>query len=383
LVFQVYALREDNVDLSDRLEGLFARRSELSPWAEALLALTLQELGDSGAQVNTLLADLEAQAIRSATGVHWESEQGSWLLPGTPIYTTAVGIYALAQLDPASTSVTPALRYLLAHRQSGNIWSSTFETTWSLMAITAALKGTGGYQADFDFSASLHDTLIASGTAEGADQLTPVRAVVEMGDLYPDSPNALQIERGEGSGTLYYRVDLETYQLADSAEPINKGISLSRAYYLSGEDCRGEDCVPVDSITLDPADPSQTITVVLTVNVPNTMYNLMVEDFIPAGAEVIDPNLLTSQTVVDDFIPDYDPISPFMNGWGWWVFNDPQIYDDHVLWTADVVPAGTYTLTYHLLPYLSGEFQVIPARAWQYFFPEVQGTSAGKLFTIE
>ncbi|MBG0784220.1 MAG: Ig-like domain-containing protein [Anaerolineaceae bacterium] len=383
LVFQVYALREDNVDLSDRLEGLYARRSELSPWAEALLALTLQELGDSGAQVNTLLADLEAQAIRSATGVHWESEQGSWLLPGTPIYTTAVGIYALAQLDPASTSVTPALRYLLAHRQSGNIWSSTFETTWSLMAITAALKGTGGYQADFDFSASLNDTLIASGTAEGADQLTPVRAVVEMGDLYPDSPNALQIERGEGSGTLYYRVDLETYQLADSAEPINKGISLSRAYYLSGEDCRGEDRVPVDSITLDPTDPSQTLTVVLTVNVPNTMYNLMVEDFIPAGAEVIDPNLLTSQTVVDDFIPDYDPISPFMNGWGWWVFNDPQIYDDHVLWTADVVPAGTYTLTYHLLPYLSGEFQVIPAHAWQYFFPEVQGTSAGNLFTIE
>ena len=383
LAFQVYVLRANEASLSSSIEGLYARRSELSPWAEALLALAIHESGDSTSQVNTLLADLEARAIRSATGVHWETENGSWLLPGTPIYTTAVGIYALAQLDPASTSLTMALRYLLAHRQPDNIWSSTFETTWSLMAITAALKGTGDYQADFDFSAILNDTLIASGTAEGADQLTPVRAVTDIGDLYPDSPNALQIERGEGSGTLYYRVDLETYQLAGTAEPVNKGISLSRAYYLSGEDCRGEDCVPIDSITLDPGDPSQMITVVLTINVPNTMYNLMVEDFIPAGAEVVDPNLLTSQTVVDNFIPDYDPISPFLNGWGWWIFNNPQIYDDHVLWTADVVPAGTYTLTYHLLPYLSGEFQVIPAHAWQYFFPEVQGTSAGNLFTIE
>ncbi len=383
LAFQVYALSEDEAELTDPIEGLYARRSELSPWAEALLALAIHESGGSTSQVNTLLADLEARAIRSATGVHWESENGSWLLPGTAIYTTAVSIYALAQLDPASTSLTMALRYLLAHRQPDNVWSSSFETTWSLMAITAALKGTGDFQADFDFSAILNDTLIASGTAEGADQLTPVRAVTEISDLYPDSPNALQIERSEGSGTLYYRVDLETYQLAETAEPINKGISLSRAYYLSGEDCRGEDCVPIDSITLDPNDPSRMITVVLTVNVPNTMYNLMVEDTIPAGAEVIDPNLLTSQTVVEDFTPDYDPISPFLDGWGWWLFNDPQIYDDHVLWTADVVPAGTYTLTYHLLPYLRGEFQVIPAHAWQYFFPEVQGTSAGNLFTIE
>jgi uncharacterized protein YfaS (alpha-2-macroglobulin family) len=276
-----------------------------------------------------------------------------------------------------------ALRYLLAHRRSDHLWSSTFETTWSLMAITAALRGTGDYQADFDFSATLNDTLIAAGSAEGADQLNPVRAVTEISELYPDSPNALLIERNAGTGTLYYRVDLETYQLAGTAEPINKGISLSREYILSGEDCRGEDCVPIDSIVLNPDDPSQMITVVLTVNVPNSMYNLMVEDFIPAGAEVIDPKLLTSQTIVEDFISEYDPRMPFSDGWGWWFFNAPQIYDDHILWTADYVPAGTYTLTYHLLPYQRGNFQVIPARAWQYFFPEVQGTSAGNLFSIE
>ena len=383
LTFQVYVLRQDGTNLSASIEGLYTRRSELSPWAEALLALAIHESGGSASQVETLLADLEARAIRSATGVHWEQESSSWMLPGTPIFTTAVGIYALAQLDPASTSLSMALRYLLAHRQTDHLWSSTFETTWSLMAITAALKGTGDYQADFEFSATLNDTLIASGYAEGADLSNPVRAVAGVGELYPDSPNALLIERGEGSGTLYYRVDLETYQLAETAQPINKGISLSREYFQSGEDCRGEECVLIDSITLSPEDPSQMITVVLTLNVPYTMYNLMVEDFIPSGAEVVDPHLLTSQTIVEEPGPVYDPIMPFADGWGWWLFNTPQIYDDHVLWTANTVPAGTYTLTYHLLPYQRGDFQVLPAHAWQYFFPEVQGTSAGNLFTIE
>lgn len=383
LAFQVYVLKDDEYKLSSSKEGLYARRSELSPWAEAFLALSIYESDGSTDQVNTLLSDLETRAIRSATGAHWESENGSWLLPGTPVFSTAVGVYTLAQLDPASASLPMALRYLLAHRQSNHLWSSSFETTWSLMGITAALKGTGDYQADFDFSATLNDTEIASGSAEGANLSIPVRTVTEINELYPDSPNALLIERSEGKGTLYYRVDLETFQLAGTAEPIHKGISLSRQYYLSGEDCRGGDCIPVDSVTLDPADPSRMVMVVLTVTIPNAMYNLMVEDFIPSGTEVIDPGLLTSQTVTEDIIPMYDPRAPFADGWGWWFFNGPQIYDDHLLWTADYIPAGTYSLTYHLLPFQRGDFQVIPAHAWQYFFPEVQGTSAGDRFSIE
>jgi hypothetical protein len=31
----------------------------------------------------------------------------------------------------------------------------------------------------------------------------------------------------------------------------------------------------------------------------------------------------------------------------------------------------------------AGEFRVLPAHAWQAFFPEVQGTSAGAVFVIE
>ena len=79
----------------------------------------------------------------------------------------------------------------------------------------------------------------------------------------------------------------------------------------------------------------------------------------------------------------FDPRDPFALGWGWWYFDGPQIYDDHVLWTAGYVPAGTYVLTYELLPYQRGTYQVLPAHAWQLFYPEVQGTTAGDLFTIE
>ena len=59
------------------------------------------------------------------------------------------------------------------------------------------------------------------------------------------------------------------------------------------------------------------------------------------------------------------------------------MYDDHIRWVVDTLPAGTYELTYRLTPFLAGEFQVIPAHAWTYYFPEVEGTSKGAIFKIK
>jgi len=383
LAFQVYTLRNRLIISESVLDGLYARRSELNSWSLNLLGLTIREVEGMSDRVATVLADVEARAIRSATGVHWESEGGSWMLPGTAGFNTAVGVYTLAQLDPASTSLALGLQYLMNLRKLDGLWSSTFESAWSLMAITEALKGTGDYQADFTFQASLNDTVIAEGSAEGITPVTAVTTTQPIESLFPDSPNALLIERGTGTGNLYYRVDLKTYQLADAAEAVNRGINLQRDYYLVDEGCLDQDeCEPIDSLALDPADPSLVIKVVLTFTTAHDMYNFLLEDFIPSGTEILNRNLLTSQTLNTGILPSSDANSPFMNGWGWWLF-DAQTYDDHILWIADFLPAGTYSLSYELVAYLRGAFQVLPAHAWQYFYPEVQGTSAGSLFIIE
>ncbi len=383
LSFMLFALR-NRVAISDALiDGLYARRSELSPWASGLLGLTLREAEGMSDRVATVLADMEANAIRSATGVHWESEGGSWMLPGSAGFNTAVNVYTLAQLDPASTSLVLGLQYLMNLRKADGLWPSTFESAWSLMAITEALKGTGDYQAEFSFQASLNDTPIAEGAVEGTTPAAAVTTTLPIESLFPDSPNALMIERGAGTGSLYYRVDLQTYQLANAAEAINRGISLQRDYYLLDGSCQDlDDCEPIDSLILDPNNPSQVIKVVLTFTTAHDMYHFLLEDFIPSGTEILDGNLLTSQTLNMGILPPSDPNSPFRNGWGWWLFN-AQTYDDHVLWIADYLPAGTYSLSYELVPYLRGAFQVLPAHAWQFFYPEVQGTSAGSLFIIE
>jgi uncharacterized protein YfaS (alpha-2-macroglobulin family) len=73
----------------------------------------------------------------------------------------------------------------------------------------------------------------------------------------------------------------------------------------------------------------------------------------------------------------------FSSGWGWWYFDEPRIFTDHIRWVGAYVPAGTYVLTYRLLPLQAGEFRVLPARAYAYYFPDVQGRTGGSVFKIE
>jgi uncharacterized protein YfaS (alpha-2-macroglobulin family) len=125
------------------------------------------------------------------------------------------------------------------------------------------------------------------------------------------------------------------------------------------------------------------VVVRLNLAVPNDLYQVVVDDFLPAGAEIIDRSLkITQQGEPTPSSYNYSPYDPLGGGWGWWLFNLPKVYDDHIQWVAHYLPAGTYTLTYEIMPAHVGEFQVIPAHAYMNYFPEVEGLSAGEVFSI-
>jgi uncharacterized protein YfaS (alpha-2-macroglobulin family) len=124
------------------------------------------------------------------------------------------------------------------------------------------------------------------------------------------------------------------------------------------------------------------VNVRLTLTLPDSVYYLAVEDYIPAGTEVLDTSLKTTQLGDAPETDLFDPRDPFGSGWGWWHFGTPQIYDDHIGWMSDFLPAGTYELNYTLVVLQPGSFGVLPAQAWQFYFPEVQGSSAGTVFEI-
>jgi uncharacterized protein YfaS (alpha-2-macroglobulin family) len=351
--------------------GLYSARSRLNPWAQALLALTLENLSPGDERIQVLLSGLEASAQRSATGAHWENEEASWQNMSTTLQSTAVVLYALANQDPASPLVADALRYLMAHRSSSGAWTSTYESAWILMALAQVMQGTGELSGEFEFYAELNDKPLAAGEAIGSSQLTPIETAAPIASLYPSEPNSLIISRGDGTGRLYYNTHLNVSRPVEDVALLDHGINITRAYFPSGIDCLEETCAPIRQ-----AENGELVTVRLTLTVPETTYYLVVDDHIPAGAEILDFSLDTSQE------SQYNPNTFFEQGWGWWEFSSPRIYDDRISWTADQLPPGTYELVYQLVTLQPGEYRVLPPRAYQLYFPEVQGNGAGEIFEI-
>ena len=382
-IFHYYVLRQvGSFDPGYTIDMIYSNLGVLEPWAKALLAeKLLLTSGNEECAIN-LLSDLQGTAIRSASGAHWESSReaiGDGRNPNSPLFNTAVVVFVQTKCDPSSPILADAVRYLVSQRGASGRWGSSYERAWIILALNEYMRATGELRGSFNFSAALNGAPLAKGEAGAGQNLESVTASTPLVQLHSSGANSLLVSRDAGDGKLYYRAALTVDRPVESAPALSQGISVSRAF-LS---CSGDDCQPVTSYQM-PDDSSGRVKVQLTVTLPNDAYYLMVQDHIPAGAEMLDTTLKTSQQGEESVSVEaqYDNADPFSGGWGWWYFNNPQLYNDHILWSADYLPAGTYVLTYTIVPSLPGQYRVLPAHAWQAYFPEVQGTSAGAVFEI-
>jgi hypothetical protein len=371
LAFRYFALTEAGIDVSTGMVDLIPYSSQISPANQALLALAIEVQEPGNEHTRTLLSNLVGSAIRTATGAHWENPESCRCWLNNTVTTTAIVNYALARSQEFDDILPEAVRYLVASIQPAGYWGSPYETSWSILALNEIIKSSGELDSDYSFKAILNGTELITGQAEGPTGLEAVGASSPVDRLYRDDPNALNITRGAGIGNLYYKAHLLVYRPAEEIEPFGKGLHLSRVYAHVGNR---------DDVSFTQAgDLGDLIQVRLNLVVENDLQYLVIEDRIPSGAEVLDTRLNTSR----QDLAEYQTGSPFENGWGWWYFNTPVVYDNRVIWAANYVPAGTYELVYLISLTHPGEYQVLPARAWQQYFPETQAISSGDKFVVE
>lgn len=350
------------------VSNLYENRDSLSFYAVAYLAQALYTIDPEDARIDTLISDLAAAAISSAEGVYWEEAVFDYWNWNTDIRTTAIVVNALAQIDPENYMIERGIRWLMHHRDSGH-WKSTQETAWVLMALTNWMSISGELDPDYPYGVGLNGESILNETATKDMVSVPAKLTIDIEDMLQDETNALVIGRGEGPGNLYYSSYLTVTLPVEEIEPLDQGIIVSRSYY------RQDDFeTPVTEV-----NQGELVRVRVTIVAPSTLHYVVINDYLPAGLEIVDRSLETSLEV-----PTSYSRQDFLDrGWGWWYFDHIEYHDEKVVLSADYLPSGTYVFTYLARASTPGEYKVIPVIAEQFYFPDVSGRSAGSIFVVD
>jgi uncharacterized protein YfaS (alpha-2-macroglobulin family) len=389
--FTLYALAEAGQMEPNRAGALYEAREGLSTFGKAYLAQALSLINDkaAAARIKTLLADINAKAITSATTTHWEEGWTDYWNMNTDTRSTSIVLDTLAKLDPQNSLAPNTVRWLMGARKADR-WETTQENAWAIMALTDWMAATGELEGDYDWHVTLNDAALGQGTVtpDTVDEVTTLRARVSSGGVTPplltDQTNAVVIGRTAsgsqtGKGQLYYTTHLQTYQPVDQVAPLSRGVTINREYRLA-------DCGQTDPKQICPAitqaKVGDVIDVRLTVVVPNSLYYVIVEDPLPAGAEALDVSLKTTSKTVEG--PQIEEENEGYNPWADWRWQPThvELRDEKAVLFQTALDPGTYEFSYQIRASLPGAYLTLPPTASQMYFPEVWGRGAGSTFTV-
>lgn len=367
--FILYALALSGDADVGRTVALYDSRDRLSTYALGLLALTFDAAGDESGRADTLIFDLANRAITSANGIHWEETSRDFWNWNTNTRTTSIVLGALVKLNPESELIPNVVRWLMVAR-TADAWETTQETAWAVMALTEWMLQSDELQAQYDWELFFNDDALAGGEVSPETVTQSETLVVDVMEMLRDEANRVRFSRSEGPGNLYYTAYLRAFLPVPEIEPLNRGIIVDRRYTRIDE--------PDQPIT--EARIGEVIQVRLTIVAPNNLHYVVIEDPLPAGAEAINPGLVTEQQIGTR--PGLDTTDPLSRGWGWWWFSNIEFRDEKVVLNSTYLPAGTYEYVYTIRPGLEGVFNVMPVTGREFYFPEVFGRGDGSTFTI-
>ncbi len=345
---------------------LYPARDTLPLWSRAYLlrALYLENGSHLGPRGRTVLSELEGGAHLDAAGAHWE-ESGDPLSGDDAIHATAVALDALVQVDPGSTLIPQATRWLMGAR-TGEAWQTTVDNAVALRALSDELRGSGELGGRYIYSATLGGRPFGAGSVTPATLATPrvLQAPLGAGPLAPGATTNVGVGRSNTSGRLYYTARLSYYPRVDTVGALNRGVAVAREYLYNGR--------PVSA-----APVGATLTVRLTVTAPQDLYYLTLEDPFPAGGEAVDPTLLTTSQLQQGgySVPKgTDDLA--------WYIGHAELRDDRAALFVDYLPRGVYRYEYSVHLTTRGVFHALPAHAAESYSPEVFGRGSGGYFTV-
>ncbi len=365
--YMIYAVIESGEGDNQYLDELYGKRNNLGPYGRALLALALQERKDGRAPEVAKL--IESSVQQDEFEAHWQTARVNDY--GRDVYldaeATSLSLKALSRINPGSSLLPKAARWLVHNRRNGYYWLSTKETAFAIYGLTDYLKVSKELSPDYTFEVYLNGVKVAEKHVGAGDAVNAETVTVwkKGGEIGPS--NQVRIVK-HGKGALYVSSALEYFTADENvAAQSAGGLKITREYLRLrvSEDENGKASWKIEPLSGE-LRSGDMIVVRLRMTGPRAQY-LMIEDPIPAGAEQV--------ARVSGIYLNYS-----LGNWSDW-YSNREFRDNRTAIFMNYFD-GDATLQYAMRVEVPGEFKIAPARAELMYQPTVQANTANDRLRI-
>jgi hypothetical protein len=275
----------------------------------------------------------------------------------------------LTKYNSGHPYIDKALRYISKNKGNSSYWISTKTTSLVLEAVANRVAGKSTGNNTVNYKVFLGASELLTGEFTSRNLLDVVSKTVPVKDIQQNGYTDVRFEKS-GPGNFYYEVSYRYFLKDKKIKPVENGMSLIRQFI----DDSGK---PVDLTKLKEKDM---FWVKLTLVVPSTRKNVLIEDFFPAGLESINVNLANSRVLAG--VKPKELEGSGENG-GWWYGQARTEYkDDVTAFFINYLSPGIYEYSYKVRATTPGNYIYAPASAYEMYTPDVFGNSAGSELVV-
>jgi hypothetical protein len=339
-----------------------------------------------------------------------------WQYFETPVQDTALFVKALAHDRRESDLLGKSLRWLLRSRAKDGSWGTTNATLVTIDALTEYLAWKRETESNFELGIFLNDFQWANQEYTPATILTQDALTIPIVEEAPDPASKLEFgvlntlsfqrtKKNDLANTFYYDLSLRYYLPIETIPPRDQGFAVTRNFY-GLEDSKMKN--PLAS-----AKVGDVIRGHLEIIVPESRNFVAVEDFIPAGMELVNFNLSTEdRALLENNFPNEDGRLQENNNRSqknrggfrgdseyYWegdsydyedVSRNVQISptvteyrDDRLFLFVEHLGPGVYEFDYYARALAPGEYHHLPAVVSEMYLPENFGRTRGDWFGVK
>ncbi len=351
---KINEIANDDVLLKDRLSNRYL----------AELALIVNSGGFDATKVNNYI---DNKINIDARGAFLDIEKDyAYYYFETAVLNTATYLNSIAEGERETAFNDKVLRWLLNSRDKDGAWGSTQNTLKVVEAFTNYLNWKKETEANYNLKIDLNQKNIQTYNFNEATILDQLSKTIEIKDLKKGDFNFLEFSK-DNEGGLYYDASLKYYLEGGDIPPRDEGFAIVKGFYKL-EDVKNENPI------LE-AEAGDVFKVHIEIATPNTRKFVAIEDYIPAGLEIINLDLKTEDQSLIYVEKDiqHRVIYPDFK----------EIRDDRYFAYKDTLNPGVYEFDYYVRALVKGDYLMLPSHVSEMYTPENFGRTKSEQFTVK